>query len=397
MKLNKCLLALFVLAAAAFTGCKNEDVDKHHFDNKLYISSAIMTDDLLIDPAVTESSRTVSIRLAQPADKNVTVRLEARPDLAAQYNQIYLDNAFALPEDYWSIPENTTEIEAGNVFAADIPINFKDINTLDVKTRYVLPVTISEVDGATLLDSRCTVYFIVRGAALINMVADISKLKAPINWSATARPIVSNMKQVTIEVLVRTKDWLSGRNGYGLSTVFGIEGKFLIRIGDADRNPNQLQLVSPAGSWPSKAQSPALPVEEWVHLAVVYDGVNRELHYYINGEEVASSTNGSSSSVDVSSGCHIGYAYDATRWFPGEMSEMRIWNIVRTQQQIADNPYRVDPATPGLIAYWKFNEGTGRTIKDQTSYGTDITFVRNTEQTESDDPSWVPVQIPALN
>ena len=388
---------LFVLAATAFTGCKNEDVDKHHFDNKLYISSAIMTDDLLIDPSVAETSRTVSMRLAQPADKNVTVRLEARPDLAAQYNQIYRDNAFALPADYWSIPVNTAEIEAGNVSAADIPINFTDINTLDVKTRYVLPVTISEVDGATLLDSRRTVYFIVRGAALINMVADISKLKAPITWSAAAKPIVSNLEQVTIEVLVRTKDWQSGRTGYGLSTVFGIEGKFLIRIGDSDRNPNQLQFVSPAGSWPTKAQSPALPVDEWLHLAVVYDGVNRELHYYINGEEVASSTNGSSTSVDVSSGCWIGYAWDDERWFPGQMSEMRIWNIVRTQQQIVDNPYRVDPATPGLIAYWKFNEGTGRTIKDQTSYGTDITFVRNTNQTESDDPTWVPVQIPDVN
>ena len=37
MKYNKCLLVLSALAAVVFTGCKNEDVEKHRFDNKFYI------------------------------------------------------------------------------------------------------------------------------------------------------------------------------------------------------------------------------------------------------------------------------------------------------------------------------------------------------------------------
>ena len=44
MKYNKCLLVLSALAAVAFTGCKNDDPDKHHFDNKFYISSALMSE-----------------------------------------------------------------------------------------------------------------------------------------------------------------------------------------------------------------------------------------------------------------------------------------------------------------------------------------------------------------
>ena len=48
MKYNKCLLVLSALAAVAFTGCKNEDVEKHRFDNKFYITSTILSDDLLI-------------------------------------------------------------------------------------------------------------------------------------------------------------------------------------------------------------------------------------------------------------------------------------------------------------------------------------------------------------
>ena len=48
MKYNKCLLVLSALATVAFTGCKNEDVEKHRFDNKFYITSTILSDDLLI-------------------------------------------------------------------------------------------------------------------------------------------------------------------------------------------------------------------------------------------------------------------------------------------------------------------------------------------------------------
>lgn len=396
MKMNKYLMVSFALAAAVFTGCKNEDVDEHHFGNKLYISSPLMTDDLLIDPANKEITRTLTMRMAQPASKEVTVRFEARPDLAAQYNQIYRDNAFALPEANYDMPQTTGKINAGNIEGDDIPILFKGIDELDVKMRYVLPVTISEVQGATLLESRRTVYFVVRGAALINVVADITKLYAPILWSAEARSVVSGMKQITVEVLVRSKDWTGGRSGFGLSTIFGIEGKFLLRVGDSGLNPNQLQIVSPSGNWPSKAQSPALPVDEWIHIAVVYDALNREMHYYLNGEEAVSAKNTSSSSVSLVANCHIGYAYDWQRWFPGEMSELRIWNVARTQQQIKENPYRIDPSTPGLVAYWKFNEGQGRTITDHSPYGTNITFSRNEGQTESDEITWVPVEIPAL-
>ncbi|WP_418992702.1 DUF1735 and LamG domain-containing protein [Alistipes sp.] len=396
MKLNKYLLVSFALAAAALTGCKKDDLDEHHFGNKLYISSALYTDDLLIDPANTELSRTVTMRMAQPASEDVTVRFEARPDLAAQYNQIYRDNAFALPKANYSLPETTATITAGNVSGDDIPVVFTGINELDVKMRYVLPVTISEVQGASVLESRRTVYFVVRGAALINVVADITKLKAPIGWSMAARSYVTGMRQITVEVLMRSKDWTGGRSGFGLSTIFGIESNFLLRIGDNGLNPNQLQLVSPSGNWPSKSQSPALPVDEWVHIAVVYDAINREMHYYFNGELAVSQTNSSSQSVSLLQNCYIGYAYDDTRWFPGEMSEMRIWNVVRTQQQIKDNPYRVDPATPGLVAYWKFNEGQGSKIMDHSGNGTDLNFRRNTGQTESDDITWVPVEIPAL-
>lgn len=48
----------------------------------------------------------------------------------------------------------------------------------------------------------------------------------------------------------------------------------------------------------------------------------------------------------------------------------------------------VDPHSEGLIAYWKFNEGTGSKIIDHTSNGNDLTG--NTT------PTWINVELPEL-
>ena len=75
MKYNKCLLVLSALAAVVFTGCKNEDVEKHRFDNKFYITSAILSDDLLIKIDTPGYSKTIESRLAKPAGQQVAVTI----------------------------------------------------------------------------------------------------------------------------------------------------------------------------------------------------------------------------------------------------------------------------------------------------------------------------------
>lgn len=382
MKFDKISLTLFLLAAVAFTGCKNEDPAEHHFDNKLYISSAQLTDDLLIRDDIVSDSRTISARLALPAPEDVTVTFEGRPDMAARYNMVYGDNAVGLPAEYFSIPEKVISIGKGNVTGNDIVVNFTNTNELNGDLRYVLPVTVADIQGISLLESTRTVYFVFKGAALINVVADISEMYFPVNWSSSVN--VSGLKTITVEALVRSSDWEAGR-GNALSSVFGIEGTFLVRIGDADRPRNQLQLVNPNGNWPSPNAAPGLPVNEWIHIAVVWDATTGERIYYQNGEVVASD-NAASGSVSLNSGCYVGKSYDDSRWLPGEISELRIWNIQRTQEQIASSMYTVDPTTPGLLAYWKFNEGSGNVINDATGNGTNLTG----EGT----PTWVNVELP---
>lgn len=378
----KILKYTFLLSLVAILGgCQSNNIDEeHNYTNKLYITSEAVCSDLLIKDDVIESTREINYRIASPITQDIQIAFEAVPSMTAAYNLSYNDSAIALEEKYYEIPQNTAVIKAGDITGESVVINFKNTNELDDNYRYVLPVTITTANNIDVLQSKETVYYVFKGAALINVVANIRKVYFPINWTSN----VSSLSTITVEALVRSSDWEDGRDN-ALSSVFGIEGTFLVRIGDADRPRNQLQLVAPGGNFPNPNVAPGLPTNEWVHIAVVYDATTKERLYYQNGVLVASD-NAASSSVNISRNCYVGYSYDDTRWLPGEISELRIWSKQRTAAEIASSAYYVDPKSEGLIAYWKFNEGTGNVIHDYTEHGNDITA--------NGEPTWVNVELP---
>ncbi len=94
-----------------------------------------------------------------------------------------------------------------------------------------------------------------------------------------------------------------------------------------------------------------LEVNAWQHYAFTLDGTNAKL--YKNGQLVGSLTN-SDTLNNVLSHFRIGDNNDYT--INGLLDEFRLWDTVRTHQQIQDNMHNVIPGdTPGLIAYLQFN------------------------------------------
>lgn len=382
MKLHKYMFASLSFCSLVLGSCQNNDIDdEHHYDNKVFVTSQQVRDDLLIKETISEATRSISYRLADPLDREVNISFDAAPQLTAAYNLAFNDSAQVLAADYYEIPVKSVTIKAGDISSDDVVVNFKNTNKLDKSRRYVLPVTITDAD-IEVLDSKRTAYFIFKGAALINVVANIEKIYFPISWKTD----MSNVNAITVEALLRSDDWEAGRDN-ALSSIFGIEGRFLLRIGDADRPRDQLQCVAPGGNFPAPNAVAGLPTKEWVHIAVVYDAGTHERIYYKDGVKVYSDEN-ATYALNLTSGCYIGKSYDNTRWLPGDISEVRIWNIQRTGEEIAKNPYEVDPHASGLVAYWKFNEGTGSAIKDHTGNGNDITA--------SGTPTWVNVELPPV-
>ena len=57
------------------------------------------------------------------------------------------------------------------------------------------------------------------------------------------------------------------------------------------------------------------------------------------------------------------------------MGEVRLWNKALTAEEIASENhfYKIDPASDGLVAYWKFDDNAkGKTVKDYTGNGFDL-------------------------
>ena len=70
---------------------------------------------------------------------------------------------------------------------------------------------------------------------------------------------------------------------------------------------------------------------------------------------------------------------------------MRIWDHCLTQEEILapNHFYFVDPASEGLIAYWKMDDGPGTTLKDSSPNGNDLTLDNETR--------WPKVALPETN
>ena len=378
MKLLKYGVACLFVSSLLAVGCTTEQeaMDKHHFDNKLFINTTQADDEILVKPSTKSVTRSLNISTALEVEEKVSGKFVADTNYLATYRAQYLaPEVKALPDTMCVIENPEVSIEIGSVESANATVSFVDVNKLDRQIVYVMPVALKNIRGLDPIESKTVVYYVFKGAALINVVADISQNNFPITWKSN----VAGLKSITVEALINVSDFgnVGGLKGENMSTLFGIEGSFLVRLGDSGFPKNQVQLVNPNVNFPSGNADLGLPTNEWVHVAVVWDATTGDRIIYTNGKAVASDKR-ASGTVNLTGNCYVGKAWNDSRWLNGCISELRIWSVQRTPEEIASNIYELeDHQTPGLIAYWKFDEGAGRLIKDYSPNGNNITAVRD--------------------
>ncbi len=108
----------------------------------------------------------------------------------------------------------------------------------------------------------------------------------------------------------------------------------------------------------------------WHHLAVTIKVSTRQATLFLDGVQVLQGTLTSVTTVGNSKPVTIGRNGASTGYgnFLGNLDDVRIWNVVRTASQIGAS-YRTELTTAqsGLVANWRFNEGTGTTAADTGS------------------------------
>lgn len=367
------LLATSCLLAVC-TSCE----DMENYDNKAFTSSAKVGTILLKGTNETEDM-VIQTAIAKPEQKDIKVTYKADSTLVDMYNLTYDDKAVILPKKFYAIPENVSTIAAGTVKGNDVGIHFQNLSDLNRDSIYVLPVTVADA-SIDFLKSTRTTYFVIKGAALINTVGNITENFLSLQTPATST--LKDMKQLTVEALVRIEKF-----DKLISTIMGIEGGFLIRIGDAGVPDNQIQVAASSNVTDPSWQ---LTTNEWIHMAITFDSSNGAVDVYLNGvKKGATQTTSYRNPVNwATSNFYVGKSYDNNRWLEGDISECRIWNRVLSADDIKakDHYYVVAPNSEGLVAYWKFDEGSGQLINDRTGNGN--TLVANKTIT------WKPVSLP---
>ena len=273
------------------------------------------------------------------------------------------------------------------------------------------------VEGETPLT--CTIK-ITQVNALITWAADMTGNRLFPKWDGVGGGIAKNgdLTEATLECMVKFNDF--SKSDGSIYTIMGIEGYFLLRMGDVGNPLTRLQVATCAGNYnvPFDCQA-----NTWYHLAVVWK--ERIAYVYFNGElkgtsqqfpvrqyvswpiynyvylEPLALSPAWSYEPDGNRCFWMGYSYDGNRDTRGLMTEIRLWNRALTAEEInaPNHFYEVDPASDGLFSYWKFTEGEGATVADKTANGNTLYGETNVRKQGNDNKgddgiSWVEVALP---
>lgn len=137
-----------------------------------------------------------------------------------------------------------------------------------------------------------------------------------------------------------------------------------------------------------------MATERWYTLTVTCDGSktgqNTEIayRYYLDDVKIAEAAptkrwgTGSSQRFQVGytlTGFKFGYN-NAKFFFDGLVGEIRMWNKVLTEEEIAATLKTVaNPSSTDFYAYWRVDEGSGNVLKDASGHGRDLSFASGVE------------------
>lgn len=371
------VLALSAAVALASCQTEKEALEKHHFTNKLYINTQTVSEELLVKAGSGDMVRTLNIATALQVEEDLTGVLVADTSLVEQYrNEYIMPEAVTLPLSCCTIDNPEVVIKKGSNASAPATITFTNLGNLNRNLVYVMPVALKNVTDINVIASKTVVYYVFKGAALINVVCNFTNNRAGAQTWKTPEKF-TNMTQFTAECLVRQN--VAGKL---ISTLMGTEGGYLLRIGDAGVPDTQLQIACSSNQTNSNM---TFTLGKWTHVACVFNSGYTTV--YFDGKKVLDNAPAGRSSVTWGAyGSDKGevngryfwlsYSYAADRYLDGEMAEVRIWNRCLSEEEINSDAhfYTVDPASEGLAAYWKLDDGAGTILKDSSPNGNDLTL-----------------------
>ncbi|NEO84075.1 MAG: cyanobactin biosynthesis system PatB/AcyB/McaB family protein [Spirulina sp. SIO3F2] len=116
---------------------------------------------------------------------------------------------------------------------------------------------------------------------------------------------------------------------------------------------------------------------QWQHCAATWESQTGQIHLYIDGQSLFDPVLAKGLALDETTAVVLGQdpdsyggSFDVNQAFQGQMKEVRIWNYVRTPEEItAQMDKCCTGKEDGLVGYWPLDEGEGATVQDKTGNG----------------------------
>lgn len=172
-----------------------------------------------------------------------------------------------------------------------------------------------------------------------------------VNLGTTTSSLLNNSNFLTVEA------WIKVPNVVGTKTIVGNHvgwggTQFNLRVIN-----NILNAFLGDGYYGVSSAAGTITANTWTHVSMVYDDTT--LKIYINGVEAGSTSVPSGYSLaNTSPQTFIGNSVFGGEIFGGDIDEVRIWNTVKTIEQLnGSKNCELQGTEPGLLAYYKFNQG----------------------------------------
>ncbi|MHC0431043.1 LamG domain-containing protein [Streptomyces sp. O3] len=137
-------------------------------------------------------------------------------------------------------------------------------------------------------------------------------------------------------------------------------GEYVLAVDAAD-----LVSLTHEGAPSALLSTEPVPTDRYTHIAAAFDGTAAKL--YVNGKPVGSGALPFAPATGVNTLVGKDSSGGVDQNFEGDIDELRIWDRVRSATELTeDMNHRLIGNEPGLVAYYRFDEGAGSAAYDQT-------------------------------
>ena len=207
----------------------------------------------------------------------------------------------------------------------------------------------------------------------------------------------ANLQTFTYEAWIRSNT----AGGYGLTgfgRVFSGKGLMIFSNGHPNHNiyPKDCFVISVGDDGSYFTNGGTFKVGVWQHVAVTHSTATKETKIYLNGVELVKNVNKEFTAMadNSASSLFIGNSESLDRQFDGQIDNARVWNVVRSQAEIAAsmNNGASMAGTDGLVAEFLFNEGpfTSTTVNSVSGVAATI---HNAYFGDDDASIWQPYRV----